>query len=228
MPFDVQEIYFSARGDPSVILHGYLLNPTSSAPKQLVCVFVHPWGLLGGSQGNTYPYAELLCDRFGYRCLIFNCRGVGMSTGKSSFKCFEEITDVLGACDWVESNLRGDIVLVGSSAGAAVAGSALDRVPRAVAYVGIGYTFGWCSGLVLGGHYEGILKSTKPKLFIMGTDDGFTTVTQLESRVQSMENATMKLVKGVGHFALERSLYAARTCEYISDFMVNIGSEETT
>jgi len=110
-------------------------------------------------------------------------------------------------------------VLVGSSAGAAIAGSALDRVTEAISYVGIGYTFGWFSSLVFGSHYTAVLNSIKPKLFIMGTRDEFTSVAQLESKLLYVEKAEIQLVKGVNHFQLESQRYASVTAKYIFEFI---------
>ncbi|CAL9129962.1 unnamed protein product [Musa textilis] len=38
---------------------------------------------------------------------------------------------------------------------------------------------------VVGRHQEATLKSEKPKLFIMGTEDGFTSVNQLQNKLKS-------------------------------------------
>jgi alpha/beta superfamily hydrolase len=217
----IREVAFPARDDPSVCLSGMLFTPDNMR-KELVVVLVHPWGFLGGSKANTFSYAEILAKKSGIQCLIFDSRGVGRSTGRSSFKCRAEVADVIGACDWVRENIGKPIVLVGSSAGAAVAGSALDQIPEAFAYVAVGYTFGWWSSLVLGEHYDAIMKTTKPKLFIMGTKDGFTTPAHLESRVKEMKGADMVLIDGVGHFLLETPTYAAQTCQYIINFIESV------
>jgi alpha/beta superfamily hydrolase len=215
---DRREVQFPAKDEPEVILSGLLFTP-ETLKKPFVCVLVHPWGFLGGSRGNTFLYADRLSKKFGIQCLIFDCRGVGNSSGKASFNCSAEVADVIGACDWVTSNLSKPILLIGSSAGAAIAGSALDKVSQVLAYIGIGYTFGWLSSLIFGRHYDAISKSMKPKLFIMGTEDGFTSVSQLKSRLKHMQNAEMKLIDGVGHFSLESSTYASKTVELIAEYV---------
>jgi alpha/beta superfamily hydrolase len=214
-----REVQFSCRDEPSVVLSGVLFTPEGDIPRPYVCVLVHPWGFLGGSRANTYPYAERLSNKHGMTCLIFDSRGVGESTGKSTMSCSAEIADVVAACDWVKANLSEPLVLVGSSAGAAVAGSALDMVPEAVAYVAIGYTFGWLTSIVFGRHFDAILKSVKPKLFIMGTEDGFTSIGQLESRLKQMQNAEMRLIEGVGHFSLESLAYSRQTADVIAEYI---------
>ena len=215
----VTRVNFTSTGPKADIqIDGALWTPTDPLTDK-VCVLVHPWGILGGSQGNTSSYAEILSSKFGTQCLTFDLRGVGRSSGSSTFRCANEVEDVIAACDWVKRTLNKPIVLVGSSAGAAIAGSAIDRVPHVAAYVGIGYTFGWMASIMFGSHFNAIMESIKPKLFIMGTKDEFTSVSQLESRVMKMQAARSNLVQGVGHFELENSKYAVITSEAIAKFI---------
>lgn len=76
--------------------------------------------------------------------------------------------------------------------------------------------------MVLGSHYDAILSSEKPKLFIMGGEDGFTSVSQLEARLKATKNAKMVIIPGVGHFALETPKYAAETSRHIVSFIESI------
>ncbi len=105
-----------------------------------------------------------------------------------------------------------------------IAGSSLDKVDEVIGYVGIGYTFGWVSSIVFGAHYGSILGSLKHKLFIMGTRDQFTSVSQLKERLKGVKHADMELVDGVNHFQLESSKYATQTARYIYEFIKNIES----
>lgn len=101
-------------------------------------------------------------------------------------------------------------------AGAPIAGSALAAFP-AVAYVGIGYVFGRWASILFGGHYKAVVEADVPKLFIMGDNDGFTSVKQLESRVASCKGSTgVAIVRKVGHFELETDQYDS----YISELIV--------
>jgi alpha/beta superfamily hydrolase len=213
-----REISFSPRAQDSIVLVGIQFIPEKLIQSR-VCVLVHPWGYLGGSLTNTYRYAERLSKKHGVECLIFNSRGVGRSTGLSTFGCSAEIDDVLAACDWVREKLHRRIVIVGCSAGAAIAGSALDRMNEVDGYVGIGYPFGWLSSIVLGRHFDAVLVSPKPKLFIMGGKDGFTSVNQLDSMIQKMKQARYNIIPGVGHFAMESAEYSDITTDFIADFM---------
>jgi hypothetical protein len=51
--------------------------------------------------------------------------------------------------------------------------------PSFPSYVALGYVFGWCASILFGGHYRAVLDSTKPKLFIQGDRDEFTSASQL-------------------------------------------------
>ena len=51
--------------------------------------------------------------------------------------------------------------------------------PHLCSYVALGYVFGWCASILFGGHYRAVLDSTKPKLFIQGDKDEFTSASQL-------------------------------------------------
>lgn len=220
-----REISFSPRAQETIILVGIHFAPENILQNR-VCVLVHPWGFLGGSLSNTYHYAERLSRKHGIECVVFNTRGVGKSTGTATFGCSAEIDDALGACDWVRANLQRRMVIVGSSAGAAIAGSALDRVNEVDGYVGIGYTFGTLSSFVLGRHYNAIIASPKPKLFVMGSKDGFTSVAQLDSMTKKMEKVQYKIVPDAGHFTLESGEYSDIMSDFIADFMKSLTNME--
>lgn len=219
----VDEINFPSRlgkqTGTSITLSGHLWVAEEPA-NDFVCIFVHPWGILGGSSCNTAPFARKLAKDYGMRCITFDLRGVGKSDGACTYKCQDEIHDVLGACDYATTNLHAQrIVLVGSSAGAAIAGSAIDMVPEVVGYVGIGYTFGWTSSLVFGSHFKAVLSTNKPKLFIMGDGDVFTSVSQLQQRLVGTTNSQHAIISGAGHFDLENSTRVNEVCSEVIRFV---------
>ena len=78
-----------------------------------------------------------------------------------------EVQDVEAVLEWAHTKLQRDLVLLGSSAGAPIAGSAIDRFAFVRGFVGIGYVFGFLSSILFSCHYDSIVKSAKPKLFIM-------------------------------------------------------------
>ncbi len=208
------------------ILSGHLWTPSESYNKQtapthnLICIFVHPWGILGGSSANTAPFARKLAKQYNTKCLTFDLRGVGRSDGTPTYTCHAEIEDVIAACDFALTDLAAkQLVVIGSSAGAAIAGSMIDAMDAVVAYVGIGYTFGWASSLIFGSHFKAVLTSPKPKLFIMGDNDGFTSVKQLETRLRDVSNAETMIVGHCGHFDLENASRVDEICIRISKFV---------
>ncbi|XP_073054932.1 uncharacterized protein [Primulina eburnea] len=181
----------------------------------LVIVLVHPYSVLGGCQALLKGIAGGLASR-GYKSVTFDMRGAGKSTGRASLTGFKEIEDVVAVCRWVSDHLSADrILLVGSSAGAPISGSAVDTVDQVVGYVSLGYPFGLMASILFGRHHNTILKSPKPKLFVMGTRDGFTSVNQLKKKLASAAGRNeIHLLEGVSHFEMEGPAY--------DDEMVNL------
>ncbi|GMH33204.1 hypothetical protein BSKO_01038 [Bryopsis sp. KO-2023] len=186
-------------------------------------VIVHQYSVLGGSQDLMRGIAQRLAAQ-GHVCVTFNMRGVGASTGAATITGESEVKDVIAACEWTKSSTKREyLILVGSSAGAPIAGSAVDQVTGAVGYVGIGYTFGCLTSIIFGRHYRRILDSRKPKLFIMGSRDGFTSVRQLRQRVaRAQEPCSLHIIEGPGHFALEGSDYDRLIAGLIHEFVFGI------
>lgn len=106
------------------------------------------------------------------------------------------------------------------STGAPIAGSAVDQVEQIVGYVSIGYPFGLLASVLFGRHHQNVLKSPKPKLFIMGTQDGFTTVKQLNNKLKSAAGRVeTHLIEGIGHFELESHAYDSQMVIFIAEFI---------
>ncbi|OMO94242.1 hypothetical protein CCACVL1_06094 [Corchorus capsularis] len=189
----------------------------------LVIVLVHPYSVLGGCQGLLKGIASGLAEK-GYKAITFDMRGVGRSTGRASLTGFAEVKDVISVCSWVSENLNSDkILLVGSSAGAPIAGSAVDQIEQVVGYVSLGYPFGMLASVLFGRHHKAILQSEKPKLFVMGTRDGFTSVKQLKNKLNSAagRNET-HLIEGVSHFQMEGPAYDSQMVNLILEFIASL------
>lgn len=182
-------------------------HPNGDPPIGTV-VTVHPWSALGGGEHNTVGVARELASRGGLRCLTFQLRGGsslwGLCTAHKS-----EVGQVVAVTEWAMSQYGKPIVLLGSSAGAPIGGSALPRLPDVFAFVAVGYTFGRFATLGFGRHFGSVLNWEKPKLFIMGENDEFTSPSQLEARVGKAKGKENKahIVPGVGHFELESPSY---------------------
>ncbi|KAJ7517527.1 hypothetical protein O6H91_21G027500 [Diphasiastrum complanatum] len=195
--------------------------------KNIVLVLVHQYTVLGGCQGLLKGMATELASK-GFVCVTFDMRGAGRSTGRASLTGSSEVHDVVAVCQWTAENIPASrILLVGSSAGAPIAGSAVDQVKEIVGYVGLGYPFGWLASVLFGRHNKSIIQSQKPKLFVMGTRDGFTSVKQLENKLKSAAGTVeTHLVPGVGHFEMEGPTYDAKMADLIIDFAGKLGDGE--
>ncbi|PIA53403.1 hypothetical protein AQUCO_00900171v1 [Aquilegia coerulea] len=208
-----------------VKLHTRVFKPREEEEMKdnMVIVLVHPYSVLGGCQGLLRGIAVGLAEK-GYRAVTFDMRGVGRSTGKASLTGSSEIVDVVSVCKWVADNLSTyRILLVGSSAGAPISGSAVDQIEPVVGYVSLGYPFGFTASILFGRHHKAILKSPKPKLFVMGTKDGFTSVKQLENKLKSAAGRVeIHLMEGVGHFQMEGPAYDSAMVDLILEFIASL------
>lgn len=105
------------------------------------------------------------------------------------------------------------------TAGAPIAGSAIDQVDTVRGYVGLGYPFGILASILFGRHNKAILTSQKPKLFVMGTRDGFTSVKQLENKLKNSTGRTEKiLIPNAGHFEMEGPAYDEEMVRHCIEF----------
>ncbi|XP_002285621.1 uncharacterized protein LOC100251931 [Vitis vinifera] len=201
-------------------LHTRVFKPREEIKDNLVVVLVHPYSVLGGCQALLKGIALGLAEK-GYRAVTFDMRGAGRSTGRPSLTGFSEIKDVVAVCKWVCDNLSSDrILLVGSSAGAPIAGSAVNQIEQVVGYVSLGYPFGLMASILFGRHHKAILQFPKPKLFVMGTQDGFTSVKQLRNKLSSAAgHIETHLIEGAGHFQMEGPAYDAQMADKITEFI---------
>ncbi|KAJ6832350.1 uncharacterized protein M6B38_346515 [Iris pallida] len=200
-----------------------VFTPSSSSSTSVAVVLVHPFTILGGSQGLLRGIAAALAGK-GIPAVTFDCRGAGRSSGRPSLTGFAEIQDVVAVCSWTSERFScRRIVLVGSSAGAPIAGSAVDKIEQVVGYVSLGYPFGLTASILFGRHHDAILKSTKPKLFVMGTKDGFTSVKQLQNKLKSAAGSVeTHLLQGVSHFQMEGPAYDEQMADLIASFIQSL------
>eukprot|EP00123_Amoebidium_parasiticum_P022895 comp97521_c0_seq1/m.48669 comp97521_c0_seq1/g.48669 ORF comp97521_c0_seq1/g.48669 comp97521_c0_seq1/m.48669 type:complete len:227 (-) comp97521_c0_seq1:766-1446(-) len=205
-----------------VVLH-VRLWPAKGVAKEELIVLVHQYSKMGGRGELMEGIAAQLTNRE-YNVVTFDQRGVGKSTGSATISGVSEIDDVISVCDFCAKRLRANhVVLVASSGGAPIAGSALDRIGFVKAGVFIGYPMGWAAWVLFHAHFENIKTSKKPKLFILGTNDGFTSVSQFESMYDVMPDPKFKIyVDGVGHFELEGPDYDVFMAEKTDEFIRNL------
>jgi pimeloyl-ACP methyl ester carboxylesterase len=188
---------------------------SSSSSSPHILVFVHPWGLLGGSWYNTKGLAKR-CSSQGYTSVIFNLRGVGKSTGRATCCGHSEVHDVVAVAEFVFNRYctetTSKIWLVAQSAGAPTAGSAARKlgIDKCSGAVFIGYTFGCATSVLFGRHYAAASRfsPTQRALHIIGTADCFTTPASMKRAVaRNQYSTTVFLLDGVGHFEIEAPQY---------------------
>lgn len=115
------------------------------------------------------------------------------------------------------------LLLIDDPSGAPIAGSAVDKIEEVVGYVSLGYPFGLTASILFGRHHKNILQSPKPKLFVMGTRDGFTSVKQLENKLKSSVGPTRAhLIHGVSHFQMEGPTYDGQMVNLIIEFVSSL------
>ncbi|XP_055801303.1 uncharacterized protein LOC129870516 [Solanum dulcamara] len=206
-----------------VTLDGRVYRPSWENNSSTVAVLVHPYSMLGGCQGLVRGIAKGLASR-GVIAVTFDTRGAGKSSGRASLTRSSKINDVISVCKWVHTNFSTNrIVLIGSSAGAAIAGSAVDQVEQVVGYVSLEYPFGFTASILFGRHQKSILQSPKPKLFFMGTNDGFTSVKQLENKLKDAAgHNTTHLIQGATHFQMEGQAFDADVVNLILQFIATL------
>ncbi|KHN31344.1 hypothetical protein glysoja_022998 [Glycine soja] len=154
------------------------VQATEEADGNLGIVLLHPYSILGGCQALLN----------GYTAFTFDMRGVAKSTGSSQVK------DVVAVCNCLSNTFSlPRILLLGSSAGAPIAGSAVDQIEQVIGY------------------------------FIMGTQDGFTSVKQLRNKLNSAAGRVeTHLIDGVGHFQMEGPGYDAEMVDLIIKFIASL------
>lgn len=162
--------------------YGTANNPEGDPSPVIVCV--HPWSVLGGGEHNVQGIARMLAAKHGLVAVTFTLNSSGLCWGtlSSHTREVQHVTDVV---QWVATTFGRKVCLFGSSAGAPMAGSCLGS-DHVVSLCVVGYTFGLLSSVAFGRHYKhvtGANSSEKPKLFIMGEHDEFTSVHKLETNV---------------------------------------------
>eukprot|EP00041_Stephanoeca_diplocostata_P013319 m.233367 g.233367 ORF g.233367 m.233367 type:complete len:272 (-) comp19293_c0_seq2:531-1346(-) len=206
-----------ASGDEERESHADLGHERTQSP---VIVCVHPWSVLGGGEHNIQGIARILAESFGFIAVTFTLHSSGLCWGTLSSHA-REVQHVTDVVEWVSTTLGRKVCLFGSSAGAPMAGSCLES-EHVVSMCVVGYTFGWLSSIAFGRHYKhvtGSMSSEKPKLFIMGEHDEFTSVHKLETKVAAARGTWNKMivVPDVGHFELESPSWDAKVVELLME-----------
>lgn len=179
-------------------LEGRLTTPTDA--RGGVAVVCHPHPRFGGSMDSwMMPVLQRALVTDGWVGLRFNFRGVGGSGG-SHGGGEPELLDVRAAVERVREEGTGPLLLVGWSFGAVVSLRYAVDDERVAGWVGVGLT-------AASGSEEAPLdreplgQFERPKLFIHGTRDRFTSVEEIERVVAAAaEPKRLHLVPGGDHF----------------------------
>ena len=101
----------------------------AAASNGAATLIVHQYSVMGGSQDLMRGIARELAFRQGCVAVTFDLRGVGRSSGRCTLTGHGEVDDVAEVGAWLEAAGFSRILLLCTSAGAPLGGSALDRVP---------------------------------------------------------------------------------------------------
>ena len=101
----------------------------AAASNGAATLIVHQYSVMGGSQELMRGTARELAFRQGCVAVTFDLRGVGGSTGRCTLTGHAEAEDVAEMGAWLQAAGFSRVLLLCTSAGAPIGGSALDRVP---------------------------------------------------------------------------------------------------
>ncbi|MEO5936615.1 MAG: alpha/beta fold hydrolase [Terriglobales bacterium] len=161
----------------------------------LVC---HPHPLFGGTMHNKVVYnAMKSLSKFGFHVLRFNFRGAGLSEGKHD-EGRGEVDDVRAALDFLHQEYKLPMIFAGFSFGAATGLRAACPDERVVGLIGLG------TPVSVEGRtytYDFLRECKKPKLFVSGGNDQYTTEAALRAAFDgASEPKELVVVAGGDHF----------------------------
>ena len=185
-------------------------------------LLTHPWSVLGGDMDNNVP--ETLCKAFahaGYYVVRFNFRGVGKSKGRCTCRASGERKDVLKIVDMLTGNDKiknskeckqyaklgipklKRVLLVGYSYGSMITNSCVRMRKEIIGYVSVSCPFPviwFLSCFNTRNLWEGML-TVKPKLFLCGTDDDFTSESSFSDYIMQMPkfNRRSVMIEEINH-----------------------------
>ena len=198
-------------------------------------VMVHAHPKFGGAPEMMHGLATDMATH-GVAVVNLALRGAGLSGGVSSWRGDNgEVSDVVTACDHAREALGCDRVhLLGYSFGAAVCGGAIDKRDFIATYVALAYPLGhWFSRGVLGvgakmlmhAHTPALKASTKPKLFVIGTADDFTSRGATERFAKRCaEPWRVAIHEGCDHFGFAASPWRERAGRDARGFFETTGA----
>lgn len=217
------EFYLKTKDNVQIAVkkwNGLNVNNETKEEKNILVIFVHQYAIMGGNSQLMAGMARRI-NKYGYDAITFDLRGAGRSTGKSSYTNSNELVDLQTVVDYVLETTNQKIFLVGSSGGAPLVGATLDYSDRIIGGFLIGYVWGFWASILFGWAYKSIQNSPKPKLFVIGTNDEFTTMSQYEYRISQLAGKIneRKIIQDKNHFEIEAPVYDQQMVEWIIEFI---------
>ncbi|KAN0055380.1 hypothetical protein ACTA71_008491 [Dictyostelium dimigraforme] len=159
-------------------------------------VVTHPHPMLGGSYRNNVVLGivDYISNYLQIPTLCFNFRGVGKSEGRGSWFGSSERLDTLAAVNYLLTTQRlstpiKHVIIVGYSYGSVIGSSIADQHDSIKAFSSISYPFGPLTLMLLGSLLKYALDSPKPKLFLTGDNDNFTSVSTFKKRMKEFKHS---------------------------------------
>jgi alpha/beta superfamily hydrolase len=212
----IEPITFPSEGRDTVRLEG-ILHVVESPGQWPAAVICHPHPLGGGTMHNSVvkAIAHALVER-GMLALRFNFRGVEQSGGRYDRGRGEQ-DDVAGAVHWLMRQPEVDpwhVFVVGYSFGAWVGLTYAQGDPRIAAITGVGLV-PWSDEIDLPESAmtqrsrrfdpDFLASFARPKLFVSGEDDQFTTPGALQELVDRIPPPKeLHILSGTDHFFIGR------------------------
>ena len=163
-----------------------LVSHSNSQPSSLGVIVTHPWGMLGGNMHNNV--VRSICKWFqqlGITTLRFDFAGTQLGRG------YTQVNQVIEASNFLLNGtyLSGDgnnnsnnvryILLVGYSYGSIICGSASSQIPQCIGLIEVSPPFSVRHWLYcFNGNYhieQSKIRVELPKLFVIGSNDNFTS-----------------------------------------------------
>jgi len=180
---------------PAGRLEAILWTPARSESPLLAAVVCHPHPLFGGTMHNKVVYntAKTL-DALGIPVLRFNFRGAGLSAGGHDNGRGEQ-GDAQTALDYLGAQFPGlPLLLAGFSFGSAVGLRVGCRDARVRELIGIGIP-------VNSSDFSFLAECPKPKLFVHGADDQFSSRLKVEEVIAPLQGEKrLVVVEDADHF----------------------------
>jgi hypothetical protein len=81
--------------------------------------------------------------------------------------------------------------------------------------------WGYWASWLFGWAYESIQNCSKPKLFVVGDKDEFTTMAQYEYRMNSLQGSVnfIKVIEGKNHFEIESVIFDSTVIGWMDAFI---------